>query len=138
MTRDFRLPEDDEEFLNSSGYPWETLNDKNMQWLIIHGFPVCKGYTIDTVTVAIKIETGYPRAALDMAYFYPHLQRRDGKPINAVVPQMIKNKVYQRWSRHRTGVNPWIIGEDNICTHLGYVSSWFEAEFNKTLNAVPA
>lgn len=136
MRRDFKLPEEDEDFLNSLGYPWETLNDQGMQWLLVHNYPVCEGYTTDKVKVAIKIETGYPRTALDMAYFLPPLQRKDNRPINALAPQQISGEIYQRWSRHRTGVNPWLVGVDNICTHLGYISSWFEAEFKKIPHAI--
>lgn len=136
MRRDFKLPEEDEDFLNSSGYFWEAINDQNMQWIIIHDFPVCDGYNLTKVKVAIKIETGYPRSALDMAYFLPHLQRNDSRPINAITIQNIAGEVYQRWSRHRTTVNPWIVGVDCIATHLGYISSWFEAEFIKIPYAV--
>jgi hypothetical protein len=138
MRRDFKLPEEDEDFLNSLGYPWETMNDQRMQWLLIHNYPICEGYTTSQVDIAIKIETGYPRTQLDMAYFSPHIQRKDNHPINALSFQSIEGKSYQRWSRHRTGANPWIIGVDNVCTHLGYICSWFEAEFKKIPYAIPA
>lgn len=136
MRRDFKLPEEDEDFLSSSGYSWETLADQGLQWLIVHDYPVCDGYNIDRIDIAIKIETGYPRVALDMGYFLPHLQRKDSHSINALTTQNIDGKIYQRWSRHRTAINPWIVGWDCIATHLGYISSWFEAEFKKIPNAV--
>lgn len=137
MRRQFVLPEEDEAFLNSSGHEWETVSDNGSNWVILHGFPVASGYTQTNVRVAIKIEAGYPRAPLDMAYFLPHLTRMDGKPINALTPCAICGEVYQRWSRHRTAFNPWQVGVDCLATHIGYVTSWFEAEFKKIPNAIP-
>jgi len=131
MKRDFQLPEDDVNFLDELCSSWETINDKGMQWVIMHDYPVASGYTCQKVAVAIKIETGYPRTPIDMAYFHPELQRLDGKPINAISPQLIDGKQYQRWSRHRTPQNPWREGIDDLSTHITLVSFWFEQEFLK-------
>lgn len=136
MRRQFCLPEEDIVYLNSLGLQWETIIDGSMQWVIIYDFPVCAGYNTEKVAVAIKIETGYPRSPLDMAYFFPALQRRDGNTINAVLFQYIDAKQFQRWSRHRTGNNPWREGVDDLSTHLGLVSFWFEQEFNKIANGI--
>lgn len=138
MKRDFQLPEEDTSYLNSLGLNWEAVNDQGMQWIIVHDFSVPEGYNTEKVKVAIKIEVGYPRTALDMAYFFPHLSRNDGKPIGALSPQNIENVIYQRWSRHRTGENPWRDGIDDISTHLALVSFWFEQEFIKKPHEIPA
>jgi hypothetical protein len=67
-----------------------------------------------------------------MAYFYPALSRLDGKPIGATqVNQKIENRVFQRWSRHRTPKNPWKVGEDNLGTHICFIEDWLEQEFEK-------
>lgn len=137
MRRDFQLPEADVDFLNSLGLPWVTVNDQGMQWVIIHGYSVGSGYNVNKVNVAVKIETGYPRSPLDMAYFYPALARKDGNPIGALAPQNILGLTYQRWSRHRTPVNPWRDGVDDLSTHMSLVSFWFEQEFIKRPNAIP-
>lgn len=138
MKKDFKLPEEDEIYLDGLGLDWETINDQRMQWVVIHDYPVAKGYNHEKVTVAIKINTGYPRTQLDMAYFYPHLIRLDGKPINAITLQIIDGKQFQRWSRHRTPQNPWREGIDDISTHLTLVSFWFEQEFIKKANGIAA
>jgi hypothetical protein len=138
MKSDFQLPEEDMIFLNGMGLPWETVNDQGMQWVIIHDYPVAYGFNHQNVSVAIKIETGYPRAPLDMAYFHPALQRIDGKVINAISGQQIDGKQYQRWSRHRTPQNPWREGIDDLATHLALVSFWFEQEFIKQANGIAA
>jgi hypothetical protein len=135
MKRDFHLPEEDCKFLDGIG-EWETISNSGMQWVIIHDYPVCPGYNIEKVTVAIKIETGYPRTALDMAYFFPALHRKDGKVIRATTSQSIDGKSFQRWSRHRTSQNPWREGIDDLSTHLSLVSFWFELEFKKQPNGI--
>lgn len=131
MRRQFQLPEDDQVYLDGLNLSWETVRDQGMNWIIINDYPVFPGYQVTQVAVALKIETGYPRTALDMAYFFPALQRQDGKPIGAISPQMIDNKQFQRWSRHRTSNNPWREGIDDISTHLSMVDYWFEDEFKK-------
>lgn len=136
MKMDFQLPEEDVNFLDGLSLTWETVNDRGMQWVIIHNYPVAPGYNEQKVSVAIKIETGYPRTPLDMAYFYPALQRLDGKTINAICGQSIDGINYQRWSRHRTAQNPWREGVDDLSTHLALVSFWFEQEFIKNANGI--
>lgn len=138
MRRDFQLPEHDIDFLDGLELPWEAIKDRGMQWALIQDYPVPPGYNVEKVTVAIKIEPGYPRARLDMAYFYPHLFRKDGKQINALTQLQIDGKSFQRWSRHRTAANPWREGVDDLSTHLAMISYWFEQEFIKRPNGVTA
>lgn len=128
----FDLPEDDLLFLNQYGYQWETIIDQS-HWLILHDFHTQhEGYHQDQVLAAILITTGYPKAALDMVYFHPAITREDGNKIGATEHIMtIDNKPFQRWSRHRTGENPWIIGRDNIETHVFLIEDWLLREFDK-------
>src|SRR5580692_11809399 len=102
MRRDFILPEEDVEFLQSCGLNWQTVLDAYGKWLIIDNYAVPQGYNIPKVNVALKIDPGYPVAQIDMAYFYPALVRLDGKPIAALTTQPINGAIWQRWSRHRT------------------------------------
>jgi Prokaryotic E2 family E len=138
MKRQFQLPEQDIVYLEGLGLAWEAVNDGGMQWVIIHNYPVPPGYNVAEVSVAVKIESGYPRAQLDMAYFFPALSRLDGKAINAITAQAIEGKQFQRWSRHRTGQNPWREGVDDLSTHIALVSFWFEKEFIKQPNGIAA
>lgn len=128
MRKQFVLPESDTEFLDSLGLQWETINGN---WLILHQFPVPEGYNVSVVSVALMIPPGYPIAQIDMAYFSPHLARVSGRGIGALSFQNIDGKIYQRWSRHRTGENPWRPGVDDISTHLSLVRNWFERELSK-------
>lgn len=126
--RQFRLPEIDEEHLNSRGLSWETVTEAGSQRVIVYGFPVPSGYNVRTVDLNLRIEVGYPDTQLDMVYFHPALERATGQAIAAVASDAFDGKVWQRWSRHRTGANPWVPGEDYIGTHLGLVECWLERE----------
>lgn len=131
VRRQFELLPEDHQFLNDYGLPWETVVDGS-QWVLIHDFPTFGPYNHATVTVAIRLETGYPDVALDMVYFYPALARRDGVPIGATqVRQSLDGKSYQRWSRHRTGANPWRPGHDSVGTHIFLIEDWLQREFEK-------
>ena len=84
------------------------------------------------MTAAIRIETGYPKAALDMVYFHPAITRKDSKPIGATqATQAIDGKTFQRWSRHYTKENPWVIGEHSLETHIWAIEDWLMREFQK-------
>jgi Prokaryotic E2 family E len=128
MRKEFHLIEQDIEFLEAMKYQWETIID-NGNWVIINNYTVPKGYNLNETAAAIKIEPGYPTSQLDMVYFFPHLERSDGKGINALATHQIDGKRWQRWSRHRTSSNPWREEVDSLATHMEMVSNWLEREF---------
>ena len=133
LRRQFDLLPNDFEFLEEYGLPWETIVDGS-QWVLIHEFQTDEGYDHPRVTAAIRMETGYPNTELNMVYFFPALARKDGKPIGATqATQTIDGKNYQRWSRHRTGENPWKIGRDNLGTHVILIEDWLAREFEACL-----
>lgn len=127
--REFGLPENDDEFLNSLGKEWEAANDGGTHTLLIPGWTVPPGYNHGKVTLALLLPPGYPDTQIDMVYFNPHLVRTDGKGIGALATHPIFGQAFQRWSRHRTGANPWRPGVDDISTHLALVDDWLRREF---------
>lgn len=129
--RGFTLLEEDEEYLNALGLTWEVIKEGNNPWVFVHGFPIPEGYNVSEVTIAVQMTSGYPTAQLDMAYFYPALQRIDGQPIGALTSMNLDGKVFQRWSRHRTSINPWRPGIDNLGTHIPLAEVWLLQEFEK-------
>lgn len=132
LKKEFTLLPQDQGFLKSYGLPWETVNSANQEWVLVHDFPLPEGYTHPTATAAIRIETGYPHAQLDMVYFFPAISRKDGVSIGATnATQSIDGKIYQRWSRHRSAVNPWNPKQDHIGTHIFLIEDWLEREFEK-------
>ena len=133
MRRDFVLPEQDVDFLDATGLPWETIRDGSNLWVIIYSYPVPLGYNLQMVNAALKIEAGYPVSQIDMVYFNPPLEKRNGSnmPIGALANQPILGFNWQRWSRHRTGENPWRPGIDDISTQMLLVNYWMERELTK-------
>src|SRR5688500_4928840 len=111
MRRQFSLPENDVDFLDSKGFLWETLLESNFHWLLISEYPIPTGYNVQKAAVALYIIPSYPAAPLDMAFFFPHLSKANGRIINAVSPRQIDGKPFQQWSRHRTPASPWKPGE---------------------------
>jgi hypothetical protein len=118
MRRQFNLPENDADYLDSKGFQWETLLQGNFRWLIIQGYPIPTGYNVDNASIALRLDVHYPATQIDMAYFLPHLSKTNGRMIAAVTPLSIDDKNYQQWSRHRKPNAPWKPGEDDISTHL--------------------
>jgi hypothetical protein len=128
MRRQFHLPEEDVEQLDSLQLDWETIRDNNGQWLLLHSFQFPAGYNHGNGAVAIQIPGNYPVAGLDMAYFFPHLARADGQPLRqADVQQPLDGKSWQRWSRHYT----WAPGLHNIGTHIVLVRRWLDHGMGK-------
>jgi len=135
LRHEFSLPESDEQYLDGLDLPWETVVDGGSQWLIIHKWKVPTGYNHSFVSLALLIPPSYSDAQIDMVYFNPALQRRDGRAIGALSTQHItvggSRQEWQRWSRHRTGSNPWRPGVDDVASHLGLVDEWLRREFEK-------
>ena len=128
MRRQFNLPEQDVEYLESSGNSWESIIFAG-NWVLIHNYPVPAGYNTNEVSIALRIDAGYPTSQIDMVYFNPHLGRIDGKPIGALAIQQIDGKQWQRWSRHRTPANNWRPEVDCIATHMALIDYWLLREF---------
>ena len=129
--RDFDLLDDDFEFLNSLGLGWESVVESGARRIVIHEWPIPEGYNMPTVKVNVRLESGYPDAQIDMAYFLPHLKRTDARPIGALSDDTFDGQTWQRWSRHRTGLSTWRVGVDNLQTHLILVENWLREELQK-------
>src|SRR5690606_23959754 len=103
----FALPDEDFLFLNSFKNEVDLIQEGNTRWLIFRHYTIPKGYNVEVADLAILIPPHYPTTGLDMMYFNPPLERKDGAPIGALSYQTIEGKRYQRWSRHRTVANKW-------------------------------
>jgi Prokaryotic E2 family E len=124
MRREFVLPEEDEEFLESLGVAWEAIREGGGQWLLLHDFPFPDGYNHAAGSIAIAIPSGYRTAQLDMAYFHPALIRLDGVPLKQTqVVQQIDGKAWQRWSRHYS----WRADIDWLAIHVAHIKNWLAA-----------
>ncbi|MBB5036758.1 multiubiquitin domain-containing protein [Prosthecobacter dejongeii] len=130
--RQFALPEEDVELLEGSELAWETINDANGKWVLIRDIPLPEGLLQVPTSVAIQVPSGYPSAALDMAYFSPAVRRLDGGAIPCTEASMqIEGIAWQRWSRHYTSAYPWKLGVYNVFTHYLLSLSWLDREARK-------
>ena len=130
--RDFSLPQDDLSWLCETGNRFELIAEGRVLRVVLYDYPVPFGYDRKEVDVNVRIEPGYPDTQIDMVYVYPPLTRADGRQITAIAKDRFEDKVWQRWSRHRTPANPWRPGIDNLSTHFGLVEEWFLRELKKT------
>lgn len=131
MRNQFELMKDDITYLQSLNLPYETVLEGSVRRVLIHGFPIPKGYNVDKVSVFVYLQPGYPDAQIDMAYFCPELSRTDGKAIGALSPVAFDSRSWQQWSRHRTTTSAWRMGEDNLSTHMTLVADWLNQELLK-------
>jgi hypothetical protein len=131
MPRDFELREADREYLERLGLAWETIRENGIDWLVIHDWPIPPGYNVVKAKAALQLPGGYPDTQIDMVYFHPHLTRQDGKGLMQITSQDVGGTSFQRWSRHRTGGNPWVAGEDCLETHMVLVNFWLKAELRR-------
>lgn len=127
----FTLPEEDTAYLSSSGRIWELRKEGAANWLIIRAFVLPPGYTVTAADLALQIDAGYPDVQIDMAYFSPALVLLTKRAIPATTAIAFAGQHWQRWSRHRTGVNPWRPGIDCVETHLHQVEEWLTRELKK-------
>ena len=130
--RDFELPQEDLDWLYKMGRRFELISEQNSLRVVIYDFPVPEGYNHNEIDVNVCIEPGYPDTQIDMVYVYPPLVKSNGQQIAAIAEDKFQEKVWQRWSRHRTPLNPWRPGIDNLSTHFGLVEEWFLRELKKT------
>lgn len=132
LSSDFNLITDsDRLFLSNLPNEVNVINERNLNWIVIRGHELPKGYNVKQADIAILIPPQYPTTQLDMVYFHPALRRTDGQPIGALSNQAIEGKVYQRWSRHRKPSNRWNSEIDDVESHLDLMMSCLKAEFDK-------
>lgn len=128
LRREFAVFGEELAFLDVNYPGWESVIDGNQRWLLLHGFSVPKGYTVEKSSMAIALPEDYPNSGLDMVYFYPELCLSSGRAIKATeTRQQIKGNGYQRWSRHYS----WSTGRDSIITHVLRATGWLERELVK-------
>lgn len=129
--RQFCLPEEDMEWLEARGGPFELVLEGGVMRVVLYDFALPAGYTMNSVAAHVRVEPGYPDVQIDMAWFSPALVLVSGRGIAAISQEQFDGKQWQRWSRHRTSVNPWRPGIDNLATHFALVEDWISRETRK-------
>jgi len=127
MTDPYELPPGDMEYLEANyNGKWRKVSEGGKHGLVIDSFPIPEGYSPGDAALLVLIPSGYPGTALDMFYFYPHLDlvKQTGSLIGALTTENHFGKNWQRWSRHYE----WEPGRDSIVTHIEYIKNQLESD----------
>lgn len=129
IRRQFSLLPRDSAYLDGLGITWQTVSTGG-RWLLLDNYPLPKGFSHPSCTIAIGVPEPYPSAQLDMFYCYPALLRTDGIPIpQTQVVQQIDGLAFQRWSRHHA--EPWNPDMDCVRTHMALVDESLSREVER-------
>lgn len=122
--RGFSVLPIDSVYLDANHPCWQAINEAGRQWLLLPNYVLPEGFSSATVTLALEIPPTYPAQQIDMFYLYPRVALASGAAIPATeAEQQIAGTPYQRWSRHRGPGTPWLMGVDNVMTHMALVES---------------
>lgn len=130
LRRDFDLPEEDVQFLNSLGLKWEAIQEGSVRAIILYGFLMPQPFQPTEVNLKIKIPNDYTSgAALDMFFTDSHIARSDGASIKALTESAVfDGKKWWQWSRHYPKGTKWRPGTDNLGTHISFVQHVLDEE----------
>ena len=124
-----RLPEDDENYLNSKGYKWQLLPDGNGGCLVISKFSVsAQIFDRAETDLMIRIPGQYNIAGLDMFYVAPEIKVKGtgSYPDRADVFENYGNRRWQRFSRHLN--TPWRAGVDGLPMFMSLIQKELQAK----------
>lgn len=130
--RDFALLEADEDHLNRLDLRWETIVEQKRRWLLIHGYPLPTGYTVERTKLALEVPPDYPGAQIYGFYAYPPLALTSGHTIERTQLRGILLGVeFHGWSRNRGRSAPWNPAVDNVISHLTLVEAALAKEVDE-------
>ena len=95
--RDFDLLDADDAHLDRLGLHWETVEEANRRWLVIHDYPMPGGYTVGETLLALEIPPTYPGAQIYGFYAYPPLALSSGRAIDNTQLRGIHSRARVSW-----------------------------------------
>lgn len=130
LRRDFYLPEEDVQYLDSLGLEWEAVQEGNARGVVLYGFLMPTPFQPEKLNLKIKIPQDYTSgAALDMFFTDVHVTRTDGKGIERLTEsEIFDGKKWWQWSRHYPQNTKWRPGVNTLATHLSYVQHVLDEE----------
>jgi hypothetical protein len=115
------LPEFDEGFLKRRGFDYDVVEEASMSCLVLKGWLLPPGLSVDSADLLIRIQAGYPDLAPDMWWFAPAITLANGGVIPATeVIEMHLGRSWQRWSRH-FDVGQWRSGVDGLESYVALI-----------------
>jgi hypothetical protein len=125
------IPENDLAYLRAC-FPAHTISlDGGMICVVIPGFPVPAGLSVQSTDLLLRLSTGYPDIPPDMWWFSPAVCRPNGPAIpQTQVSEIYLGRQWQRWSRH-IAPGQWRSGVDSIESYLALVRKELDAGAGK-------
>ncbi|MCM0018747.1 MAG: multiubiquitin domain-containing protein [Tagaea sp.] len=121
--REFDLLEADDAHLARLGLRWETVVQLERRWLLLHHYPLPRGFSTIHALLALEIPLTYPGAQIYGFYAYPPLALTSGRAIdNTQMRGTIDDVEFHGWSRNR-GSLAWNPQADNVATQLMLVEA---------------
>lgn len=121
--RAFDLLDVDHAYLARLGLRWETVEQVERRWLLLHDYPLPRGYSVTHTLLALEVPPTYPGAQIYGFYSFPPLALASGRTIdNTQLRGTIDGREFHGWSRNR-GSLPWNPATDNVATQLMLVDA---------------
>lgn len=119
------LLDSDVEYLEEKGWRYALYDQGATTLLVIHGYELPPGYTLDRVELLIEIPDTYPDAKLDMFWVYPivKITATNAEPQATSERREFDDKTWQRFSRH---LNNWRPESDSLQTFLVWIRRHLE------------
>ena len=124
MRRQFQLPQGDINTLEASGLAWESVVEPTGQWVLIQQRPLPAGFNIARTDVGLAIPPSYPDAQIDSVLFRDCPCPVNGAHLSKVTHYRLDGCSWHHFCRHRSKLNPWRPGLDDIASHLALVDYW--------------
>lgn len=130
LRKEFFLPEEDIQFLDSLGINWEAIQEGNVRGVVLYGFIMPQPFQPEKLNLKIKMPLDYTSgAALDMFFTDTHVMRTDEKGIERLTESVVfDGKKWWQWSRHYPENTKWRPGINTLATHISYVHHILEVE----------
>jgi len=115
----------DKDYLARKGYRYETFQHGQFLALVIFDFELPPGYQISRADLLVLLPGGFPDAAPDMWWCYPWVKTITGAdPLNANVAESIRDRTWQRFSRHFTTAR-WHPGRSGVESYVTLIRADF-------------
>ena len=105
------------------GLRWESVEQDDRRWLLLHDYPLPLGYSVTHSLLALEVPPTYPGAQIYGFYAFPPLALASGGTIeNPQLRGTIDGREFHGWSRNR-GSLAWNPATDNVATQLMLVDA---------------
>lgn len=95
-----------------------SFDDEAGSWVVVHDFPLPKGYNYETTDVLILLPPNYPQTPPDWFYVDYNLRLADGREPQHVFNNMEFGMVHDPNRRDHRDIPPQMMGWTACCLHI--------------------